>query len=169
MATGTLVSVDEYLHTSYSPDVDFVEGVLQERNVGEKDHGRLQILLGRYLVDQEETLGIRAFTEQRIQISPFKFRIPDICVVVGPEPDEQVFTVPPFLCIEILSPEDRMGRMEERIEDYLSMGVRFVWLVDPASRKAWIYTRDARVEVKDGLLKTDEPAIHVRLDNVFRR
>ncbi len=35
----TLVSVDEYLHSVYEPDVDYVDGVLEDRNVGEKKHG----------------------------------------------------------------------------------------------------------------------------------
>ncbi len=35
MATGALVSVDEYLRTSYRPDCDYVDGILVERNVGE--------------------------------------------------------------------------------------------------------------------------------------
>jgi hypothetical protein len=34
MATGALVSVDEYLSTSYDPDCDYVDGVVEERNVG---------------------------------------------------------------------------------------------------------------------------------------
>ena len=42
MSTATLVSVDEYLATSYRPDCDFVDGVVIERNLGTKDHSKLQ-------------------------------------------------------------------------------------------------------------------------------
>ena len=42
MATGTLISVDEYLATSYSPDKEYVGGVLVERIAGEKPHSRIQ-------------------------------------------------------------------------------------------------------------------------------
>jgi hypothetical protein len=38
MATSSLVSVDQYLTTSYRPDCDYVDGVLLERNVGRFDH-----------------------------------------------------------------------------------------------------------------------------------
>ena len=41
MASGSLVSVREYLSTSYRPDCDYIDGVVLERNVGEKDHSRL--------------------------------------------------------------------------------------------------------------------------------
>ena len=40
------VSVEEYLHSAYEPDRELVDGRLEERNVGEFDHGYLQILLG---------------------------------------------------------------------------------------------------------------------------
>jgi hypothetical protein len=38
MGVGTLVSLEEYLHTSYRPDCDFVEGHVLERNVGLRTH-----------------------------------------------------------------------------------------------------------------------------------
>jgi hypothetical protein len=43
------------------------------------------------------------------------------------EPDESIFTEPPVLCIEILSPEDRMSRVMDVVQDYLSMGAPTHW------------------------------------------
>ena len=42
MKTETFVSVEEYLKTSYEPECDYVDGEVQERNVGERDHSILQ-------------------------------------------------------------------------------------------------------------------------------
>jgi hypothetical protein len=42
MPSRTLVSVEEYLHTSYDPDCDYVDGEIVERNVGELDHSDSQ-------------------------------------------------------------------------------------------------------------------------------
>ncbi len=42
MATTTFIPVEEYLHTSYRPDVDYVDGELQERNLGEQYHSVVQ-------------------------------------------------------------------------------------------------------------------------------
>src|SRR5207248_153563 len=95
----------------------------------------------------------------RVRVSATRYRVPDICVVAGPEPDEQVFTSPPFLCIEVLSPEDRVSRMQQKIDDYLSFGVSCVWVVDPRTRKAWIYTAEGMREVRDGMLRTESPEI----------
>src|SRR5713226_8293305 len=60
MRSGTLVSVEEYLNTSYSPDCEYVEGRILERNLGEFDHSRLQINLGSYLRIREKEWGILA-------------------------------------------------------------------------------------------------------------
>jgi hypothetical protein len=42
MKAATLISVEEYLRTSYRPDCDYVDGEVLERNVGERDHSKLQ-------------------------------------------------------------------------------------------------------------------------------
>ncbi len=161
--------VEEYLHTVYRPDCDFVDGVLEERNVGEKDHAKLQQEILFYLHERRRQWNIFVIQELRVRVSPTRYRIPDILVVAGPEPDEQVFTQPPFLCIEILSPEDRMSRMQARIDDYLSFGVHYVWVIDPQTGKAWIYTAESIHEVRDGMLRTENPEIVVPLGEVFGR
>src|SRR5580700_274643 len=139
MPTGMLISVEEYLATSYRPDCDYVDGQVEERNLGEFDHSRLQTAVAAYFWARRKQWGINVIVEQRVQVRPDRFRIPDVCVILG-EPSEQIFTKPPFLCIEIVSPEDRMSRVKARIDDYLTMGVSFVWLLDPASRSAYVFT-----------------------------
>ena len=92
MGTATLVSVDECLATSYQPDCDFVDGELIDRNVGRKDHNKLQGELFAWFRDRRHPLRLVAFPEQRIQVGTRRYRVPDICVVELPEPDEQIFT-----------------------------------------------------------------------------
>ncbi len=167
MATSTLLPVSEYLSTDYSPDCDYVDGEVLERNVGEQDHSNVQAELIILLGALRTRVGINVFPEQRVQISPTRFRVPDICVVAGPRPAEQIFTSPPFLCIEILSPEDRYTRMQQKIQDYLSFGVRFVWLIDPQLRRAWVYTPSGMSEAADGVLRTGDPAIEIPLAGLF--
>jgi Uma2 family endonuclease len=167
MASRTLISVEEYLRTSYRPDCDYVDGEVLERNLGERDHSSLQKALILYLGTREKQLGIEVFPEQRVQVKPTRFRIPDVCVVLG-HTDEQIFTKPPLLCIEILSPEDRMSRVEERVDDYLAMGVPCVWVLDPAKKRAWSITpAEGWREAKSGVLKVENCAIELPLDEVF--
>lgn len=167
MPAGTLISVSEYLAASYDPDCDYVDGVVLERNVGEKDHSRLQKKLILHFGNREEQLGIHVFPEQRVQVSRSRFRVPDICVVAGAEPDEQIFTKPPFLCIEILSPEDTMTRMQEKIDDYLGFGVPYVWVLDPRLKRAYQFTPAGMHEPADGVLRTVHPEIAVPLAEIF--
>jgi Uma2 family endonuclease len=105
--------------------------------------------------------------EVRVQVRPTRYRVPDVCVVLGGRPDEEILTKPPFLCIEILSPEDRVSRMQDRIDDYLRFGVRYVWLIDPYQRRAWIYMQDEIREVRDGLLRTADLGWIVPLTEVL--
>ena len=96
MSTATLVSLDEYLKTTYRPDCDLVDGELEERNPGTKDHSKLQGELLAWFRDRPRELRLAAFPELRVQMAARRYRIPDVCVVPLPEPDEQIFTQPPI-------------------------------------------------------------------------
>ncbi|HUA83113.1 MAG TPA: Uma2 family endonuclease [Bryobacteraceae bacterium] len=167
MPTEALLSVEEYLATSYRPDCDYVDGRLEERNVGRRDHSNLQMVVSAYLYARRKEWGIRVYPEQRIQVGPTRFRVPDVTVVLG-EPSEQVFTKPPFLCIEILSPEDRLSRVEQRIDDFLKMGVAYVWLLHPETRRVYVATKEQGFhEFKGEVLRTENPALEVPLGEIF--
>jgi Uma2 family endonuclease len=166
MGVAKLVSVEEYLSRSFEPDCDYVDGELEDRNVGEKEHSKGQMWLGSYLHVRRKQWGIAVWPEQRIRVSPTRYRVPDLCVTLG-EPDEQVFTHPPLLCIEFLSPEDRPGRMQRKINDHLNFGVRFVWVIDPWKREAFIHTLSGMRPVQDGMLRTSDPDIAVPLAELF--
>jgi Uma2 family endonuclease len=159
------VSVEQYLTTDYSPDVEYVDGRLVERNVGEKDHGRMHAVLGAYLFNRESQYGIHVYMSMRVKLSPRHFRVADICVIAGREPDEQIFTCAPFLWIEILSTEDRMADMSAKIDDLLGFGVHYVWLLDPRTKRAWVYTGEGITEVRD-VLRTQNPDIMVPLSEI---
>src|ERR1035441_4642545 len=131
VSATTAVALSEYLNTSYRPDCDYLEGELLERNVGEWDHARLQGLVSSCLSNREKRWGIIVVLAQRLQVKAKRFRVPDITVLAGPRPASGIITEPPFLCIEILSPSDRVVEMQDRIRDYIDFGVRYVWLIDP--------------------------------------
>src|ERR1700730_9744809 len=167
MKSGALISVDEYLRTAYSPDCDYVDGEVQERNLGERDHSTLQGEFLYYFRSRKKEWKVFVYPEQRLQVSPTRFRIPDVCVYVGEAPKDQIFRTPPFICVEVLSPEDRMSRVQQRIDDYLAFGVQYVWVIDPATRRAWVHTKDIAQEAKDQVLRTENPALTVPLSEIF--
>lgn len=164
MAAATLVSVEEYLSTSYDPDCDYVDGELEDRNVGEKDHSKAQGNICFYLRTDYPTLC--TLIALRLRVSATRCRVPDVCVSIG-EPDEEVPTQPPFLCIEILSPEDGAGRIQRKVGDYLKMGVRYIWVIEPREREAVIYTTSGTHVVEDGFLRASDPDIAVPLAEIF--
>ena len=162
-ATRALISVEEYLASVYQPDRDYVDGEVFERNMAEGDHAWVQGAVTAYFFARRKEWNITVLPEMRVQVKPTRFRIPDVCIVIGHE-YEQILTKPPFLCVEILSPEDRWIRVEERIHDFLAMGVPYVWVIDPQMRRVYIATpAEGLREVKDAILRTENPAFHVPL------
>ena len=165
MQTDELISVREYLTTSYNPDSDYVDGVVEERNVGERDPCEASGAVFAYFYNRRKDWNIHVYPEQRVQVSPSRFRAPDVCVVAGPEPEEQILRTPPFICIEILSPEDRLSQVRERLNDYLHFGVPYVFLLDPEIRKAYRWTTAGMTEI--GELRTESPDMLVPVEALF--
>lgn len=165
MASATLLSVEDYLRTSF-PDGDreYLEGELLEKNMGEFDHCDIQSTILAFL--RSHYPNCWSGVEMRNQVKQRRFRVPDVCLTLN-RPTERILTNPPFLVVEVLSPDDRMSEMQERIDDYLEFGVPYVWIVDPLKHKAFVYTSEASREVKDGMLRTADPVIEVPLNALF--
>jgi len=136
-ATPLPLSVEDYLHSSYSPDCDYVDGELQERNLGEFDHAAVQTDLAVWFAGHAKQWNIRAVTELRIKVASTRFRIADVCLMSRDQPVEQVPTRAPLAIIEVLSPEDRVSRYQQRLDDYRRMDVRNIWVVDPETRRGY--------------------------------
>ncbi|SNS76804.1 Endonuclease, Uma2 family (restriction endonuclease fold) [Granulicella rosea] len=167
MATTHLISVEEYLRTTYRPDVDYVDGEIQERNLGELDHGTIQGAFMFYLGPRRREWNIRAVTELRVQVKEERFRVPDVCILDADAPKEQIIYHPPLVCIEVLSPSDTIYGMRQRVRDYVEMGVRQVWIVDPKDRTAIVCEGNSMVEQTDGTLKLPGTKIEVPLADLF--
>ena len=155
MAATTIVPVEEYLRTSYDPDVEYVDGALLERHVGECRHSRLQFLIGMEL-GHREAGRFHTYTGQRLRVAPQpRYRVPDLCVMALPYQREPVFTHPPHLIVEILSPDDEPADMLEKIADYLKFGVQHVWIPDPYRQRLQIADRDGVHDRPDLIVETD--------------
>jgi Uma2 family endonuclease len=163
MAATHLVSVEEYLHSVYEPDAEYVEGRILHRSVPEKPHSKMQSYLDRTLYDVAHPLGYEVWVEQRLrtQPDPAHYRVPDICLTLG-EPAEDIFTKPPFLCVEILSPDDAAIEVRTKVEEYLVFGVVYVWVIDPSARRGEIYTSRDIQRVEDGVFRAGEIKVDIR-------
>ncbi len=132
MATAAVsLDIEEYLNTSYSPDREYIDGELLERNVGRWAHARVQWLLAKILSRKEEEWGVLGSTEQRTRVAATRVRIPDV-VLVRAGTQQQVLTDPPLLVI--VSPDDSYTDTQKRASDYMTMGVEAIWVIDPDTR-----------------------------------
>jgi Uma2 family endonuclease len=48
----------------------------------------------------------------------------------------------PALAVEVLSPNDRYSKIKRRVKEYLTAGVRLVWVIDPDARDVTVYRAD---------------------------
>jgi Uma2 family endonuclease len=166
-STHTLIPVEEYLRTVYRPDCDYIDGEVFERNMGETPHARLQAFFTNFFRTRDDEWNVEVLPEQRLQISQTCYRIPDVMVVALPNLDERIIRTAPLLCIEILSSEDRMKKVEERIADYASIGVRASWVIDPWRELAYSAGSDGAMHPQYETLRVDGTQITIAVSGIF--
>ena len=169
MAAGVLVPLDEYLSVSYEPDMDYDDGVLIERNLGQKKHSRSQAALAWHLGNHRKEWGLRIFVEQRIQVAPRRFCVADICATRVSDPDDDILITPPVFTIEILSPDDKFADVKRKAQKYLAMGVPYVWTVDPETAQCWRHdAQDSMTTVPDSILRVEGTLIEIPVAELLR-
>lgn len=135
--TAATISVEEYLHSSYEPDVEYIDGQIEERNVGEIEHSALIAAIMQLFLQHAKEWQVRVLPDVRTQVSPTRFRVPDIVICSRSSQDKRIVRETPLVIIEVLSPEDRISHYHQRIADYRTMGVKAIWVVDPETRRGW--------------------------------
>lgn len=158
MSTGTLISVEEYLRTSYSPDMEYVDGELVEIHVGEKGHSQVQSNIIFAL--RTKYRHIRVYPELRSRVTATRFRLPDVCVTLEP-PRGAVLEEAPFIAIEILSEDDRVTRLVEKLKEYAAKGIQHIWIFDPRLKQMFIFRDNALQEVLGDTISTGEPHLEL--------
>ena len=161
------VSAEEYLSTVYEHDCEFVDGVIEERGMGEFEHAFLQTLIGTILFSHRSEWGLLCLLEQRVQTQPRHYRIPDITVIRAGLPRERILTRPPLLVIEIQSTEDSLRRSAAKSAEYLAFGIEHVWVIDPYARVAYRGVGDGLELVRSGELAIPETPIRIILADLF--
>jgi Uma2 family endonuclease len=80
---------------------------------------------------------------------------------------EQVFTRPPLICIEVLSKDDTLRSMQERVDDYRAFGVTNIWLLDPVKRRAYLCMQGDFREPEAEVLEVAGTPIRIPLNELF--
>lgn len=163
MSVATLISLEEYLRTSYSPDREYRDGVLVERNAGTKSHAKLQGRLAHYISGRRTEWNIEIYVEMRIQARQGWYPIPDICVYLLPEPEGEVPDRPPFLWIEIISPDDKIKDVWDKAREAIKCGTPYVWIIDPNTFESELWTATGTTRITNGTLRLPDSPIVIPL------
>ena len=141
------VALEEYLHTTYEPEMEYVRGRLVDRHVGEYRHGFMQAVVASALYRRDRRF--HAFIALRVRIGDEAvYRVPDVCVKALPY-DKARFV--PDLVVEVLSPEDEAGEFLAKVADYAEAGIPHVWVVDPYKRTV--------MEAREGTVRNPETLV----------
>jgi Uma2 family endonuclease len=139
MATTTHIPVEVYLRSSYEPDAEYVDGKIEERAAAEFDHASWQLAIQVLFWQHEKQWGIRVLPALRVRVAETRYRVPDVTVLDRSRPIEQIITHPPLAVFEVLSPEDSLQRLKRKLEDYKTMGIAEIWVIDPQDSTFYRY------------------------------
>jgi Uma2 family endonuclease len=131
MSTTTHISEEQYLRSTFEPDAEYVDGEIRTRPMGTYSHADWQMAIATWFFQHAKEWNVRSIPEQRTCVRPGKYRVPDVAVLDRANPKEEVVTVAPLAVFEVLSPDDTVQELYEKLDDYTSMGIPQIWVVDP--------------------------------------
>src|ERR1044072_9209191 len=106
-AAGT-ITLEEYLNTSYEPDMDYVDGLLEERCVGTPPHSTVQSNTAYHL--RRKQPWTKVLLTLRASVTATRIRVPDVTVTLA-NPGTDILCEAGFVVVEILSDDDRMTKV----------------------------------------------------------
>jgi Uma2 family endonuclease len=158
--------------------LELVQGRLVREPMPGEMHGWVTTKLAHRLHDfvERNKLG-RVLTNVGVITyrSPDNVRGPDLAFIsnarISASPGLSLMSVVPDLCVEILSPSNRAGRMQQKVLEYLATGARMVWVIDPMHRTAAVYRSrsDIRLLTQEDILEGDDvlPGFTLPLVDLF--
>jgi Uma2 family endonuclease len=188
MSTGTTVTkpmtAEEFYEWVHRPEnagkwFELVRGEVIELPPPMKRHGVLSAnvsrILGNYAFQRGKGYVAGNDSGVILERDPDSVRGPDVALYEDAqtfeEPHPKYGEVPPRLAVEILSPNDRAAKVQQKITDYLRTGVALVWVVDPEGRTVTVYRPDRApaVAAADDELSGEEvlPGFRCRVADFF--
>ncbi len=132
---------------------ELVDGILVRKPMGFEE-SRLAVLLGYYFEDYftSNPIGISAGEAGMLRLAPGLVRIPDVSVILWDAtqgdriPEGRIPAIAPTLAVEVLSDSNTRSEMAKKLHEYFEAGTRLVWIIDPPTRTAKVYTSPERFQ-----------------------
>jgi len=126
---------------------ELVDGALVEKPMGLRE-SILAVSIGRMLGNfvSPRKLGIVSGADGMLRLFPGLVRIPDVAYISrerlpgGHLPQEPIPDLVPDLAVEVLSESNTDAEMLRKRREYFSAGVRLLWMIDPQTRTALVFT-----------------------------
>lgn len=135
---------------------ELMYGELITMSPAARPHGKylteLARLIGNYLSEDPVGEAYTVDTGYLLSRNPDLLLAPDLSIILNenlPEdPPETGFEdLVPDMVVEVLSPSERMGRVNRKVREYLAAGVKLVWLVDPGQRNITVHAPNQPMQV----------------------
>ena len=151
----------------FEHDCEYVDGIIEERTGGEFDHSFIESLLLGLFFNNRKEWGVYPLPALRIQTQRNRFRVPDITILREGALREPILTHPPFMAIEVQSPDQPMSRTAKKSAEYLAFGIEHVWVIDPYARVGYRGTPQGLELVRAGELSIPGSPIRIVLEELF--
>jgi len=147
-APPKLFTPDDLLRMPDAVNYELVDGKLVERNMG-MESSLIGMRIGHRLSSfvEDRRLGLLFGADAGYQCfpnAPDKVRKPDVSFIrsgrlPGDRPPDGHCRIPPDLAVEVVSPNDLAYEVEEKVTEYLRVGVPIVWVVSPKTQTVRIH------------------------------
>lgn len=180
MATTRLMTAEDLLHLADECRYDLIRGELIRMSPAGRRHGRIAAtiarLVGNHVAEHEQGEVHGAETGFILARDPDTVLAPDFAFVraerLTPDLDDEGYLpLAPDLVVEVVSPNDRMTDVTDKVMAYLDAGVQLVWIVQPRQRIVTVYGQDDVIHVyrEDDEIDCGEviPGLRIPVSEIF--
>jgi Uma2 family endonuclease len=173
-STPLLVSVEEYItrfvEGGEKPTCEYVDGELIPKSMPTKKHSQVQVNIA-VVIRARYADTLNPLSELSVRLRETQFYVPDLAIEDLAKPIQGRYpgpNDPVLLCVEIMSPPDRVGKLFGKCEEYHKWSVPYCWVIDPERQIAWEYF-PADVEPRKVEQTLTAGPIHLAFEDIFWR
>jgi len=133
--------IARFIDAGEKPTCEYVDGVLLPKPMGTKKHSQVQANITTLIRNRYDE-AFNPLPELTTRLREGQFYVPDLAIEDLAKPIEGRYpgpNDPVLLCVEIVSPPDRVGKLFGKCEEYHRWGVPYCWVIDPERKIAWEY------------------------------